>query len=146
MAQAAANGVLTMIGFDTTITLYCRHIDPATRTTTWHRKTMHNASWFERRAQAGTVQGQNSTTQYDVRVNAADMPTGFVSDPNEYALLADPTGKWTARAGDYCFYGDVTVEQTDSIALFAKGRRGFVMTDANDNTRLGILPHIHLKG
>lgn len=143
--QTAADGVLTMIGFDRDITIYCRMIDPTTRATTWHRKTMHNASWFERRAVASTVQGQNRETQFDVRVNAEDMPAGYVPDPNVFAEQMAPD-TWTARAGDYCFLGNLTEEVVDSIATFAQGKTGFLITQANDNTRLGILPHVHFKG
>ena len=136
--------VVMMLGFDKTITIYNKRFDPATRTTTWPKTVIGNASWAgHQRVTVGD--GLTSNDGYSVRVPLEAMPEGFLGR-SEYVATADPTGHWTAQNGDVVVLG-IGPDVVDGIAEITRQFTDcFTVTTVNTANMTRLLPHLRLEG
>ena len=126
--------------FDQTITIYNQHTSG--KVTTWKKTVIPNASWAGQQ-RVTTGDGLTSNDGYSVRIQAKDMPEGFVLRDD---YVEDPTDHWTAQNGDYVVLGEgpevkngiteITKQFTDCFKVIA-------VHTANLNR---LLPHLRLEG
>ncbi len=133
-----------MIGFDKTVTLYNKRLDPGTQKTIWIKTVLEGVSWAGHQ-RVTTGEGLTTNDGYSVRIPPEAMPEGFLGR-SEYAALTDPAGHWTAQAGDVVVLGvgpdvsggitEITKQYTDCFTVIA-------VHTANMSR---LLPHLRLEG
>ena len=96
------------------LTIYNRYIDAATRSEKWSRSQVKGVAWENRRAATklatgGTVKDNNATIYIPKARDA------YYLDPREWDALADKSGYWTLRDGDYILRGLASDELSASF-------------------------------
>lgn len=133
-----------MIGFDKTITIYNKRLDPATKQTAWPKTVITGVSWAGHR-RVTTGDGLTSNDGYSVRVPLEAMPDGFV-ERDGYTALTAPVGRWTAQNGDVVVLGtgpDVVAGITEITKRFTECFTVIAVHTANMTLPL---PHLRLEG
>ena len=133
-----------MIGFDQTITIYNKRLDPATKKTLWLKTIITGVSWAGCQ-RVTTGEGLTSADGYSVRIPLGAFPAGFMKQ-DEYAALPDPTGRWTAQNGDVVVLGAGPAVVDGITAITKQFTDCFTITAVNTSNMARLLPHLRLEG
>lgn len=138
--------------WDTTVTVFNKYEDPATRKITWHKTVLHNCFWkyTGNKIVVGETALDTNTTLCRVPLNDAFL------EKYQWNELEDKSQHFTFGAGDMLIKGEVQDEideyasgsrSSDVLAKYKKLQGCMVIDKCAINTGLGRgLEHYYVKG